>query len=335
MRIGLVDVDGHNYPNLALMKLSAWHKAKGDTVEWYSPASYWEGIRYDIVYKSKVFSDTYTKDTPDPLNADLIIRGGTGYAIKLEDGKEVYHKELDPPLDTEIEHTFPDYSLYPELTGYGQPPRKQTAYGYMTRGCPRGCAFCHVAPKEGRASIKVADLKEFWNGQGMIKLSDPNVLACRERNDVLEQLAESGAKVDFNQGLDARLINGETAQLLARIDLTNVHFAMDRMKDVEAVAEGLKFYREHFMRQHEGHWRCRDNAVFLLTNFDTTFTDDMARIETLKALDYRPFVMIYNKNEAPRITRRLQQWCNNPLMYFGYKDFWDFQKDRYKEVVRG
>ena len=131
-------------------------------VEWYSETR----EMYDIVFMSKVFSDEYSPDIPEPKNAKKVVKGGTGYAIKLENGKEVYHKELDPPLPPEIETMYPDYSLYPEYTGYGLPLKKQTAYGYLTRGCPRGCDFCHVAPKEGRCSVKVADLDQFWRGQG-------------------------------------------------------------------------------------------------------------------------------------------------------------------------
>ena len=94
MKIGLIDVDGHHYPNLCLMKLSGWHKAKGDDVEWYQA----EAPQYDIVYMSKIFSNAYTQDIPEPINAKKVIKGGTGYAIWLENGKEVYHPELDPPL---------------------------------------------------------------------------------------------------------------------------------------------------------------------------------------------------------------------------------------------
>lgn len=140
MNIGLIDVDGHNFPNLALMKISAYHKAKGDTVEWCLPLAH-----YDIVYQSKVFDETYTKDIDWTPIADTIIKGGTGYG-------------LDNTLPYEIEHMYPDYSIYPELT-------KDTAYGFLTRGCPRACDFCIVASKEGRRSIKVANLNEFWNGQ--------------------------------------------------------------------------------------------------------------------------------------------------------------------------
>lgn len=153
MKIGLIDVDGHRYPNLPLMKLSAWHKSRGDSVEW------WENdlIHYDIVYMAKVFSDQYSLDAPEPMNADKVIKGGTGYAIELDNGREVYQKRRDAELPYEIEHIYPDYSLYPEFL--------DTAYGFLTRGCPRRCAFCHVAGKEGCKSQKVADLSEFWRGQ--------------------------------------------------------------------------------------------------------------------------------------------------------------------------
>ena len=151
MNVGLIDVDGHRWPNLALMKLSAWHKARGDTVEWW-----WGFGEYDRVYMSKVFDATYSPDIPEPLNAREIIKGGTGYG-------------LDNRLPDEVEHIYPDYSLYPELT-------QETAYGFLTRGCPRGCSFCIVAGKEGRASRKVADLSEWWGGQKNIKLLDPTTI---------------------------------------------------------------------------------------------------------------------------------------------------------------
>lgn len=154
MKIGLIDCDGHGFPNLPLMKLSAWHKQQGDSVEWYQPLL---SDHLDRVYVSKVFS--FTPDYEWPINADEIIKAGSGYCIETVNGKEIYHPENDRTLPDEIEHIYPDYSLYSELT-------KDTAYGFLTRGCPRGCDFCHVASKEGRESIKVADLSEFFMGGG-------------------------------------------------------------------------------------------------------------------------------------------------------------------------
>lgn len=145
MKIGLIDVDGgKNFPNIALMKISAYHKSQGDEVVWYDLFS----GHCDIVYMSKVFS--FTPDYPYCIDADKIVRGGTGYCIELIYGKEVFNEELDTPLPDEVEHLYPDYSLYPELT-------KDTAFGFLTRGCPRGCSFCIVGKKEGRCARKVAD----------------------------------------------------------------------------------------------------------------------------------------------------------------------------------
>lgn len=172
LRIGLIDVDSHNWPNLALMKISAYHKSIGDDVEW------WDGFaRYDRVYMSRVFDDLYSSDEPEPVNADEIVKGGTGY-------------DLTNRLPDEIEHIMPDYALYHWMP-------QDTAYGFLSRGCPRGCGFCIVSHKEGRRSVKVADLSEFWSGQKNIKLLDPNLLACPEHTDLLSQLASSGAQIDF------------------------------------------------------------------------------------------------------------------------------------------
>ena len=324
--IGLIDVDGHHFPNLCLMKLSAWHKASGDFVEWYSESR----PMYDIVYMSKVFNEEYTPDIPEPANARKVIKGGTGYAIKLENGIEVYHKELDPPLPEEVETTYPDYSIYPEYTGFGQPLKKQTAYGFLTRGCPRGCGFCHVAPKEGRCSTKVADLSQFWNGQGNICLSDPNILACKDSPELLKQLVDSKAKIDFNQGIDARLITPEKAELLASMNLKTPHFAMDSMQAMEPVKRGLKIYVDACKRI-KGKWNWRNGKVFCLTNFDTTHEQDMERIRAIQECECWPYVMIYNKQTAPQITRRLQRWTNSPACYARTQDFEEYQRFTYKK----
>lgn len=326
--IGLIDVDGHNFPNLALMKISAFYKNHGQDVEWWDP----DRDHYDIVYMSKVFSDAYSPDMPTPANAELVIKGGTGYAIWLEGDKEVYHKgTFDYPLHPLIESQYPDYSLYPQYTGYGQSLKKQTAYGFLTRGCPRGCEFCHVKDKEGRKSVKVANLSDFWNGQGNICLSDPNILACRDRDELFEQLVKSGARVEFNQGLDARLITQSSAELLATMKLSPPHFAMDNMKDMEQVAEGLKLYVDTY-RRIKGKWDWRNAKVFVLTNFDTTHQQDMERIKLIQECECQPYVMIYNKPSAPTITRRLQRWTNNTMFYAATKDFMEYQKRAYKTV---
>lgn len=326
--IGLIDVDGHNFPNLCLMKISAYHKSKGNYVEWYDPTK----KMYDSVYMSKVFSNEYSPDIPEPLNAKRIYKGGTGYAISLQDEREIYDKSLDPELPIEIEHIYPDYSIYPEYTGYGKPLKQQTAYGFLSRGCPRNCDFCHVAPKEGRCSQKVADLSEFWRGQGHICLSDPNILACPEWKILLDQLIKSGATIDFNQGIDARLITPEKATLLASMKLKTPHFAMDSMKVVEPVKKGLRLYVNAY-KTIKGKWNWRNAKVFCLTNFDTTFEQDMQRIKAIQECECYPYIMIYNKPSAPPILRRLQRWTNSTMLYAKYNDFYKYQHDTYKKVL--
>lgn len=299
MKIGLIDVDGHNFPNLALMKLSAWHKAQGDSVEWW-----WGFGHYDRVYMSKVFGDEYSPDIQEPLNTDEIIKGGTGYG-------------LNNKLPNEIEHIYPDYSLYPELT-------RDTAYGFLTRGCPRGCHFCIVAEKEGRKSVKVADLYEWWRGQKNIKLLDPNLLACKEHMDLLCQLAQSGAYVDFTQGLDCRLLTEENIAAINRLKLKEIHFAWDYMKESEAVLRGLRLYAELAKRRPHGQFA----TVYCLTNYDTTMAENLHRIYTLRDMGYDPYVMIYDKPHAPREIRLLQRWCNNRLIFRAEPDFYKYDPKR-------
>ena len=293
MNIGLIDVDGHDFPNLALMKLSAWHKEQGDTVEWWSGFSW-----YDRVYISKVFDSTYSPDILEPVNANEIIKGGTGYG-------------LENVLPDEVEHIYPDYSLYPSLT-------HDTAYGFLTRGCPRGCHFCVVAEKEGRASRKVADLSEWWRGQKYIELLDPNLLACREHMELLGQLADSGAYVNFNQGLDCRLLTDENIAAIERVKLEKIHFAWDYMKERKAVLKGLNLYAERATRKVGGAFA----TVYTLVNYDTSMDENMYRIYLLDKLGYLPYVMIYDKPNAPQEITDLQRWCNSRFIYKGTgKDF--------------
>ena len=305
MKIGLYDADGHKFPNLPLMKISAWHKSQGDSVEFAVPLA-----EYDRVYVSRVFGDEYSKFEDFCFNTKEIVYGGTGFAITIENGREVYTKTKDTNLPYKIEHIYPDYSLYATLT-------KNTAYGFLTRGCPNDCGFCIVSKKEGRISKKVADLSEFWRGQSHIKLLDANLLACKDKIDLLNQLAKSGAKVDFTQGLDARFITDEVADLLASIKIDKAHFAFDFMKNERAIIKGLKIF------QQKCTVRSREAIVYMLTNYDTTIKDDLYRVNAIRDLGFQPDVRIYRKSTAPRVLRDLQRWCNNRFIFHSC-DFMDY-----------
>ena len=296
MKIGLIDVDSHNFPNLPLMKISAWHKSQGDHVEWYEPLL---SGHMDRVYMSKVFS--FTPDYEYFIDADEVIRGGTGYAISLVNGREQYDRAKDNPLSEEIEHIYPDYELY----------GIDYSIGFLTRGCPRGCGFCHVAAKEGRCSYKVADLEEFWRGQKKIVLCDPNILACSEHIDLLRQLADSGSKVEFNQGLDIRLITDKNLEILKQIKLEGIHFAFDRWQDREIIEPKLRqFVTKTGFNKNKGHVMC-----YILCNFDITLEQDIARIQLCRELLISPYPMIYDKEHADPVYKRLQRWCNNFIFW--------------------
>lgn len=326
MKIGLIDVDSHNFPSLPLMKISAYHKAKGDDVEWCVPL-----LHYDIVYISKVFGDEYTTMDMTVISADKIVYGGTGFAIKIVDGKEVYEKINDNVLPDEIEHIYPDYSLYPKLT-------KRKAYGFLTRGCPNNCGFCVVSQKEGLVTHKVANLSEWWNGQKEIILLDPNILACRQHIELLEQLANSGAYVDFTQGLDARFITEKNLEILSRIKIKTLHFAFDFMKNEKQIKKGLDLAMKRLNLDDT------KAIVYMLTNFDTTIKEDIYRLKTIQDLGYLPDVRIYRKNALPKrhILRDLQRWCNNRLIYrscsfFDYVPRADGRtiRETYHDILRG
>lgn len=305
MKIGLIDVDGHNFPNLALMRISAYHKSKGDQVEWW-----WSDfIHYDIVYMSKIFSDAYTKDVPEPLNADKVIKGGTGYCISLVDGVEVFDKSKNEELPPEIEKMFPDYSLYPQF---------DFSVSMTSRGCPRGCSFCHVAAKEGRCAVKVADVSDFWNGQKEIRVLDPNITACREKRELMRQYKETCAIIDFTQGLDIRLLNDEDLADINEMRLRTLHFAWDNPKDdLEA-----KF------RNFANGFRRKSNIgmVYCLTNFGSTMEENLYRIYTLRDMGYDPYVMVYDKPHAPKEIKMLQRWCNNKIIFKSCKKFEDYKQ---------
>lgn len=316
MRIGLIDVDSHNFPNLALMRISAYHKARGDEVEWW-----WSDfVHYDIVYMSKVFSDSYTKDIPEPINADRVIKGGSGYAISLVNGKEVYDKSKDADLPPEIERCFPDYSIYPQY---------DFAISMTSRGCPRGCPFCVVGKKEGRCAAKVADVSDFWAGQQEIRVLDPNITACSEKRNLMKQYRDTGVYIDFSQGLDIRLLDDADIDDINHMKMRNIHFAWDNAK--EDLTDRFAYYAKRAARKtaHGAY-----ATVYMLTNYNSTLEEDLYRIYTLRDLGYDPYVMIYNKYSAPKQTRDMAQWVNNRIVFKTVTRFEDYVQNHTRKVNR-
>lgn len=317
MKIGLIDLDFESmknvplykkFPNIPLMKLSAWHKQQGDSVEWYEPL--FSG-HMDKVYISKIFS--FSNDYPYYIDADEIIKGGSGFCISIKDGNEVYDKSKELDLPYEIEHIYPDYSIY---------GIRDTAYGFLSRGCPRGCGFCHVKAKEGLLSHKVADLSEFWNGQKNIIICDPNILACKEWKNLLQQLVDSNANIDINQGLDIRLMTEEKAEIIKKIKFKMLHFAWDKYEDKKIILPKFEMFK-----QITG-FDQRKLTVYVLCNYDTTIEQDLERIYLLRDMGYLPYVMLYDKTNITRGSDllKMQRWVNSRFIFRSCKRFEDYKR---------
>jgi hypothetical protein len=296
MKIGLVAADGHNFPNLALMKIAAFHKRRGDTVEW---VNYLE--RYDKVYISKIF--TFTPDVKTVIQAGEVERGGTGYDVSKK-------------LPAEVDGTPPDYSIYPVCRWYDG----QTAYGFLTRGCTRRCPWCVVPQKEGDIAPYM-DIEAVLQGRSAAVLMDNNILAAGEYGmGQLEKIAKAGCRVDFNQGLDARLIasNPATAALLAGIKwIRFVRMACDSQPMVKAVGEAAASLLSAGLKAH------RLFAYVLLTDLQGSYE----RINFLKKLRITPFAQPYRDFTGSRAVPPWQAdmacWCNQTvtLKACDFKDY--------------
>ena len=216
---------------------------------------------------------------------------------------------------------MPDYDLY---RPYGV--ENDTAYGFLTKGCPRGCAFCHVVGMQGRCTYTFAQLAEFWNGQKFIKLLDPNLTASRDWEMHLRDLADSRASIDFTQGLDARLMTKEKCEAINQVRWKRIHFAWDNPKD--DLTPKFELIREHMNR-------CNKNNVsaYVLTNFNSTFQEDLYRVETLRRLNIQPYVMIYRKHTAPVEVRKLQRWCS-PFIFWKVPTFEEYDANERKDRKR-
>lgn len=297
MNIGLIDVDGHNFPNLALMKLSAWHKAQGDTVEWYLPFE-----NYDIVYLSKVF--TFTPEYTYPINnAKKVVRGGTGYDYSIL-----------LPKDAEL--ITPDYSIYPGID-------KKTAYGFLTRGCIRSCKWCIVPKKEGLVR-PYQDVDEIAaDGRTNLILMDNNILAAGEYGRAqLLKIIERGYRVDFNQAMDARLVTDDIARILAQIKWLNyIRFGCDTPAQVEDCKRAIELikacgYNGEFMLYTMLHGDI--NECYNRTSYWRGKYDKKVVCAAQPYIDFNT-----KKQNTPQWQRDMAHWCGRRWYYkkFDFKEF--------------
>lgn len=291
MDIGLLDIDGHNFPNLALMKISSYHKQQGHSVEFADMFG-----KYDIIYKSKVFS--WTQDPEYIYSTNEIIKGGNGFDYSIN-------------LKREIEHVYPDYNLY----------SCEHAYGFLTRGCIRNCGHCIVPKKEGDI-VPYSDIENFIGGYKSAILMDNNVLSSDFGIEQIKKIIKMGIKIDFNQGLDARLIDDDIAKLLSQVKwLKPLRLACDSRSQIKHIEKAVKLLRKH---------NCTPSRYFCYVLIND-IEESKCIIEFLRKLNVDPFGQPYRdfKNTPPTWEqKKLARWVNMKKA-FRTMTFDEFKKTRY------
>lgn len=280
-RIGLVDVDGHNFPNFALMKISAYHKAQGDIVEWADPL--FGGGSYDKVYMSKIF--TFSPDYPYEFDCE-VVKGGTGYDIMSRLPIEI---EASPAMD---------YTIYPDC---------EYSLQFFSRGCIRKCPFCLVKEKEGYIHpVQPVELNP--NGK-WIEVLDNNFFANPDWKKSIEYLLNAGQQVKLH-GVDIRIMTEEQAYWLNRLRLKgNIHIAWDlpALDLTQKLQEVTKYIKAHKL------------TCYVLVGYNSTIEQDMFRIATLRRFGISPFVQPYrdyeNKRKPSQYEKDLARWANNKFLY--------------------
>lgn len=286
--IALVDVDS-KIPNLALMKISAYHKSIGDRVKLYEPLF----DHPDVCYMSKIFD--FTPDYQFVPECE-VFRGGPGYDLTAK---------VDIP---EYDRIMPDYSLFD----------CDYAMGRFTRGCPNSCPWCIVPKMDGNTVRHVADLKDFWSGQKVVRLLDDNIMAdqdefCR----ACEQLSKSGVKTIFD-ALDIRLINDVTAKALASVKTEKrIHFSWDGHSQDAYIESGIRTLAAHGVKP----WRL---MFYILVGFNTDRDYDLRRIYSIRDFGANPFVMPFDKSNEYQ--QKLARWCNNKVIFGAAKTFEEYDR---------
>ena len=283
MKIGLIDVDGHNFPNFALMRSSAYYKSLGDTVEWAKFGLFAE--EYDKVMASKIF--TFSPDYDySQIICDNIEKGGTGYDIS---------KKLDENISNSL---LMDYSLYPQY---------KFSVQFFSRGCIRQCPFCLVHEKEG--DIHPVEPVQLNPEGEWIEVLDNNFFANHEWHKAVDYLLENKQPVKLH-GVDVRIMNEEQAYYLNKLKMKqNIHIAWDlpEIDLTDRLKEMIKFVKPYKI------------TCYVLIGFNSTVEQDLFRLNTLKSLGITPFVQPYrdlkNKREPTQYELDLARWANRMWLF--------------------
>lgn len=304
MKIGLIDVDGHNFPNLALMKISRYWKNQGASVLWYTPFEH-----FDIVYMSKVF--TFTQDFSQCItNADRIEKGGTGYKL------------YDKNLPKEIDQLQPDYTIYSHIVD------DHSAYGFLTRGCIRKCKWCIVPKKEGSLRPYMDIEQIAIEGRNNITLMDNNILASDYGLEQIEKIIKLQLRVDFNQDMDCRLVTEDIAQMLVRVKwLKYIRFACDTSAELRPLFSACEKIKRLGYR----------GDIFMNVLLTEDINECVNRIREIKKFGRannirmmpfaQPYIDFEGKRNPPQWQKDMAHWCNKKAV-FKTCDFWEFEPRR-------
>jgi len=274
MKVGLYNLEPR-IKNLAIEKLRLYYQERGDEVADCLPV---ETNGFDVVYASAIF-DWTSQEYVSPQ----MITGGTGF-------------DLITTLPPEIE------AIQPRLN-----------FGFTTRGCIRKCPFCVVPKKEGKIRV-VGDLLNLWDGKAkQVVLYDNNILALPEHFAfICEQARQYNLKLDFNQGLDHRLLTSEIIDIMLSIRHHEYRFAFDYPSYVNSVDKALR------LLQSKGINRC---SWYVLVGFDTTFKEDLFRLNYLRNRNQIAYVQRYRaKKKKKKLGREyvaLARWANQHHIYRG------------------